>query len=253
MSTRSPENIDLWHGRLAATEHTCRHYWSVLDATEQARANRFLHPKLKYRYVEAHGLLRHILAHYTSQPPDRVNIQTTKHGKPYLVDCPHWTFNLSHTADSLVIAVGKIDFLGVDIEHSKPLADLPQLVARCFADSEAAYWESLDEGSQLAAFYRIWTAKEAFVKATGRGMALGLQHCVTDPHRPGRFARLPTAYGAAGCWRITHLLCPGQADLHGALVLKTSKITLNWLDFCHITPVSSIRQALVECPHSEPG
>jgi len=211
------QKVDVWFTKLKETEDACRRYWPVLDGNEQNRALRHAHPTLKYRYVETHGLLRHLLSRRLGQAPERINIQTAEHGKPYLPDFPDWTFNLSHCDHHLAIAIAQACRLGIDIELIKPRNGFLGLVQKCFAATEAAYWHGLDPTEQSAAFYRIWTAKEAFVKATGRGIAVGLEQCVTDPHRFGQFCHIPPAYGAAADWHLFPLAPATDPELCGCL------------------------------------
>ncbi len=228
LSALEPEKIAVWFGHLTATEDACRRYWTLLDAAEQARADRLVNPLWKRRHIEAHGLLRCLLSPYLNQPPGQIHIKTAAHGKPFLADHPEWTFNLSHSGNHLVIAMGQHCRLGVDIEPCKPQQNLPQLVKKCFAQSEASYWQALADSEKTTAFYRIWTIKEAFVKATGRGIALGLDQCVTDPGQPGQFLRLPPAYEPPGQWRIIDLEFPTEPDLCGALVTDQARTVQEW-------------------------
>lgn len=194
--------IQIWHGNISVENADYQNYWRVLDAAEQAQAGKFKNDLLRKRYVEVHGRLRKILAQTLNELPERINIKTAEHGKPYLVDTSELAFNLSHSADVMVIAVGRNCQLGVDIEFCKPRTSLAGLVDKCFADEEIAYWNKLPEAEKTVEFYRFWTRKEAFVKATGRGIALGLNHCVINPENPTGFLRVPAEYGEASTWHV---------------------------------------------------
>lgn len=223
-----PTTLALWYSPLLASEDACRHYWPLLDTTEHTRAGQFAAPTLKYRYVEVRGRLRCLLSHYLGQPPEQINIQTTEYGKPYLADFPDWEFNLSHTGNHLLIALGQCCRLGVDLERCKSRNSLPQMAAKCFAANEVAYWQKLDQDHQVKAFYQFWTIKEAFVKATGRGIALGLKHCVIDLDNLERFSRLPDAYMPTEQWRISTLQLPSEPDLCAALVTDQTQADIEW-------------------------
>lgn len=218
MLTIKGDSADLWYGKLTVTASDYPHFWPLLDKSERAHAEKLASPLLQQRYVEVHGHLRNILSRYLAQPPEKINIKKAAHGKPYLTDYPDLTFNLSHTANNLVIAVAQGCQLGVDIEHCKPRSNLALLVDKCFADVEAAYWHQLPETEKTTAFYCFWTKKEAFVKATGRGIALGLKSCVTDPANPGVFLNLPADYGQTSAWKILDINLPASQSLCGALV-----------------------------------
>jgi len=225
------ESVDLWHGELAAAGSAYQHYWPFLDAAERAHAEKLSNPLLRARYIEVHGRLRSILSRYLGQAPGQINIKKAAHGKPYLVDCPSLAFNLSHAANSLAIAVALDCQLGVDIERCKPRNNLSLLVDKCFADVEATYWHQLPESEKTVAFYSFWTKKEAFVKATGRGIALGLKSCVIDPSNPNLFLNLPADYGQAPVWRIAEIDLPSGQSLCGALVRDKAIAKVNLFDF----------------------
>jgi len=194
------ETIQVWHGNIAADDVHYQDYWQVLDAGEQAHAERLKNDLLHKRFVESHGRLRNILAQTLNEPPERLNIKKTDHGKPYLADTPELVFNLSHSESVMVIAVAWNCQLGVDIECCKSRTSLAGLVDKCFAEEEIAYWNKLPEDRKVTEFYRFWTRKEAFVKATGRGIGLGLNRCVINPENQAEFLRVPAEYGQASTW-----------------------------------------------------
>ena len=196
------EILVIWHGKVTAEDAHYQAYWRVLDEAEQTQARKFKNAPLHKRYVEVHGRLRNVLAKTLNQPPDNIRIKKAEHGKPYLADYPELAFNLSHSADRLMIGVGWNCQLGVDIEFCKQRINLSGLVGKCFAEEEVAYWAKLPETQKNREFYRFWTRKEAFVKATGHGIALGLNHCVINPENPTEFIRVPDLCGEASAWHV---------------------------------------------------
>jgi 4'-phosphopantetheinyl transferase len=194
------DTIQIWHGNISAEDVHYQSYWRILDADEQAHAGKIKIDLLHKRYVDVHGRLRSLLAQTLNESPEKIRINKTEHGKPYLPDTPELVFNLTHSADMLVIAVGWNCQLGVDVEFCKPRTNLIGLVEKCFGEEESAYWLKLPEAQKTLEFYRFWTRKEAFVKATGRGLGLGLNHCVINPENQAEFLRVPAEYGQASMW-----------------------------------------------------
>ncbi len=224
----STDIIQIWHGNIAADNAHYQNYWRVLDAVERAHAEKIKNDLLHKRYVEVHGRLRNILAQTLNEPPEQINIKKTEHGKPYLVDTPELVFNLSHSASAMVIAVGRHCQLGVDIECCKPRTSLAALVDKCFAEEEIAYWHKLPEAQKIPDFYRFWTRKEAFVKATGRGIGLGLNRCVINPENQAEFLRVPVDYGQASTWHALDIAL-GQG-ICSALVTDKDIVEVRLID-----------------------
>ena len=193
-------SIDFWYNTLETNPEQHQQDWQILDHNEKAQAEKFKTPLLQARYVTAHGQLRAILAQYLNQSPASLRLQKTALGKPYLVDYAELTFNLSHTGNVMAVAVARNCQLGVDIEQCKPRETLAALVKKCFRVEEADYWQQLSATEQQRQFYQFWTRKEAFVKATGFGIALGLKDCVLNPENPQTFLSVPANCGLAAQW-----------------------------------------------------
>ncbi|MFU8788483.1 MAG: 4'-phosphopantetheinyl transferase family protein [Methylobacter sp.] len=211
------DTIELWHHTIAIDDADYPRYWHSLDAVEQGHAAKMGTDALRKRYVIVHGRLRRVLADILNEPPEKIRLAKAEHGKPYVADTPELAFNLSHSADVMIIAVGKNCHLGVDIEQCKSRISLDGLVGRCFGEAEIAYWQQLPDAEKTRQFYRFWTRKEAFVKATGRGIALGLERCVVNPRNPAEFLSVPDEYAPAAQWHTVDI-SPDQ-NLCAALVV----------------------------------
>ena len=199
------DTVHLWHGGLDVGDAGYERLGSVLNASEWARACRFLSEQHRRGYVAARGQLRCLLSHYLPLTPEAIVFTVGEHGKPRLADTEPdqgVVFNLSHSGSQLLIAVGRDSVLGVDIEAWRDISNLAGMVDRCFAPTEQLYWSSLAAGSRTAAFYAFWTRKEAFVKAVGRGISLGLEHCVIGLEPSVHFISLPYGFGDPCEWRL---------------------------------------------------
>ncbi|WP_020159277.1 4'-phosphopantetheinyl transferase family protein [Methylobacter marinus] len=217
------DTVDIWQGLISTDERYYQCYLPLLDEAEQAHADSIKNPAIHRRYVEVHGRTRLLLADYLRENPATVRIGKGEHGKPYLIDYPQLAFNLSHSGPYLVMALGWNCQLGIDIEICKDRPSLTDLVHKCLADEEAAYWHALPEAMKTREFYRFWTRKEAFVKATGRGLGLGLSRCVINPVHPVAFLSLPEEYGPVSAWRVRDIDL-GQ-DRCAALVANNKDLT----------------------------
>ncbi|HST27945.1 MAG TPA: 4'-phosphopantetheinyl transferase superfamily protein [Rudaea sp.] len=119
--------------------------------------------------------VRSLLAAYLDQPSASVRIERGEHGKPR-VAAAQLEFNLSHAGGALLLGVSRRIVLGVDLESTRrKTRPAVELARRFFAPAEARALEALPESLRQAAFLRLWCAKEAALKAHGRGIGFGLE------------------------------------------------------------------------------
>lgn len=166
-----PGEVHAWAARVAEAEaagvadHLC--------ADERARAARFQVPAPRRRYVAARGLLRRLLAAYLEVPAERLEIVAGRNGKPQLPGTP-LHFSVSHSGDQVLLAFAADRALGADVEEIRSTPDLVDIARRYFAPSEAEALLALPELERTAAFFSLWTRKEACLKVDGEGVGAGL-------------------------------------------------------------------------------
>ena len=161
------------------------HVWSIdlsapaaapaecLDEREVDRARRFVHSDDARRYVRAHVALRSILGAYLGCEPARTAFAEEAQGKPRLVGPRGGLhFNLSHSKELALLALGSADELGVDVEAVRP--DLPgaDLAAAVLDARELEQLALVPDEAQAEPFVTCWTRKEACLKAVGLGLNL---------------------------------------------------------------------------------
>jgi 4'-phosphopantetheinyl transferase len=118
-------------------------------------------------WANTRAALRETLARYLDTEPDALRIDETD--KPRLEPRSPLRFNLSHSGDRALVAVATEREVGVDIERIRPDRDVARLTKRIFLGGERA--ATLEADDPLLAYHRHWVAKEAFAKATGKGLA----------------------------------------------------------------------------------
>lgn len=215
--------VDVWQVDLNQHAICLSKLTAVLNDRERQRADTFQQPPLRNRYIAVRAITRHVLASYLSAQPADLQFTLGEHGKPALIsDSLH--FNISHTDHLLLIAVGNLPDIGVDIELIKTRSNMDGMAKRCFAESELKYWQPLPEPQSQETFYRLWTKKEAFVKAIGRGIALGLNRCEVEPQIAGQLISIPEEYGLACDWKITEI--PVIANFCATLVTPNLEFEL---------------------------
>jgi 4'-phosphopantetheinyl transferase len=127
----------------------------------------------------ARAALRIALGRCLDRPPDSLELVPDEQGKPVLA-ADDVGFNLAHSADLCVIAVSESGPIGVDVEEVRDFPELEGVVGARFAPAEAAGILGQAGDSRLRAFYRCWTRKEAYLKATGAGLQAGLDSVVVS-------------------------------------------------------------------------
>jgi 4'-phosphopantetheinyl transferase len=168
--------VHLWETDLAVEGHRLAQLASYLDQDERDRATRFHFERHRRRFIAGRGVLRQILGSYLDVAPHAVRFGYTGNGKPYLLPDSDLHFNVSHAAETLVVAVARDRQLGVDVEVL-PLDAADDGVANLvFCAAERTALEALDATEYSRVFARLWTRKEAYIKADGRGMSLQLDH-----------------------------------------------------------------------------
>jgi 4'-phosphopantetheinyl transferase len=164
--------LDLWFIDLA--HEGDEHEWALLSDDERERATRLVLASKRRQAVRARAALRRVLAGYLDLAPSELRFAYGEHGKPTLADGGP-TFNLSHShALGLLAVVREPCELGVDVEHARPGRDFAAIAEHFFAPDEAAWLLArLDTPAGVPGFYRIWTHKEAYLKALGTGLSFG--------------------------------------------------------------------------------
>ena len=150
--------------------------WPALSAEEKARAERLRFEADRHTFIAAHALLRAMLSAMGGRGADSWTFHQGRFGKPepivgegeQLIRC-----NLSHAKGMAVVAVAVGRELGVDVEPLDRRAPM-EVATRYFTEEEQAYLRALPEARRGEGFFRLWTLKESFMKATGRGMDLPL-------------------------------------------------------------------------------
>jgi 4'-phosphopantetheinyl transferase len=161
--------------------------WQTLSEEESLRAQRFVFPRDRDRYVRAHATMRTRLAGYSGLPPAGIPFVNNAYGKPQIDarEKPQsLRFNLSHSAGIAVLAIAREYELGLDIEILRPIgADIAE---HHFSPRELSRLLALSRDEELLGFYRCWTSKEALLKGEGCGLNLPLDSfdVEVDPQRP---------------------------------------------------------------------
>ncbi|MDP6443065.1 MAG: 4'-phosphopantetheinyl transferase superfamily protein [Pirellulaceae bacterium] len=152
----------------------------LLSPDERARADRFVVEDPRRRFVACRGRLRAIIGGYLGMRPEDVLFDYSGLGKPAVRD-GSLHFNVTHSHELAAVAFCRRGELGADIEHlPRRIGDLEGLAERFFSAWECE--RLFNEGGDLRKqkFLRLWTCKEAILKATGKGLTFPLNQVTID-------------------------------------------------------------------------
>ncbi|MBH8554607.1 4'-phosphopantetheinyl transferase superfamily protein [Nostocaceae cyanobacterium CENA357] len=169
-----PNDVHVWRIDLDRPEAQLHNLAATLSSDELTRANRFHFQEHRQRFIAGRGILRRILAGYLGIEPQQVQFDYQHRGKPVLADTFASTglfFNLSHSQGLALCAVSCDRQIGVDLEYIRPMSDVEALAQRFFLPREYDVMRSLPADQKQEMFFRYWTCKEAYLKATGEGIA----------------------------------------------------------------------------------
>lgn len=149
--------------------------FAALADDERARAARFRRPADGIRYAATRMALRQAIGAYLGIEPARLRFSYDNVGRPAVIDAPAgFDFNVSHSGDFALIAWARARRVGVDIESKRERLDWRTLAKTVFGTHDHLLVEALPPHAQADAFFDVWTAKEALLKAIGVGIAGGL-------------------------------------------------------------------------------
>jgi 4'-phosphopantetheinyl transferase len=196
---------------------------ACLSPDELERAARFRVEAPRRLFMFGRAVLRQLLGGYLDIPPAAVTLGYEPRGKPFLRSPPAdhvLHFNLSHTDAQVAIAFSRDRRIGVDIESHQRLDDWPAVADRVFSAAELTTLYGLPESVRRAAFFKGWTCKEAYLKATGDGLSDEVR-TIEVSVVPGGAAQLLAAPGgpeAIRRWAIS--MVPMPEGMTGAVVCE---------------------------------
>ncbi|MFJ7837979.1 4'-phosphopantetheinyl transferase family protein [Lysinibacillus sphaericus] len=142
-----------------------------ISAERKEKVSKFHFDEDKKRSILAEVLLRHSLKRDFGMTNDHIHFTINEYGKPNLQNFDHIHFNLAHSGDWVVCAVSDTP-IGIDIEQ---VAMIEMDIAKAyFTSSEYQDILSQPKDKQIQYFYKLWTLKESYVKAEGKGLTIPL-------------------------------------------------------------------------------
>ncbi|GAA0784343.1 MULTISPECIES: 4'-phosphopantetheinyl transferase family protein [Pseudomonadati] len=160
-----------------------------LTEDEITKVNRYKAELAQHNALQVRLALRAVLSMHSDVLPHQWQFEYGDKGKPCLTAALHarcgLDFNLSHSGEWLMIGLlGGIEqklpqelqiALGVDIERQRTSTHIHSILNHYFAQAEINDLLALPDVLQRQRFFDLWALKEAFIKATGKGLAQSLK------------------------------------------------------------------------------
>ncbi len=203
----SPNNVHIWSTNLKLLPSQIEKLSTILSSDEIDRAQKFHFEKDKNRFIIARGTLRKILSRYLKIEPKKLQFTYSERGKPYLANTSI-LFNLSHSQDLALYAITKVNLIGIDVEHIRPIKEAKNLAKRFFSAQEYNLLSQLPPQQQQETFFKLWTCKEAYLKATGDGLAGSLEkvEISLNPEKPIQFFSINRDIKEASRWYLDQFI-----------------------------------------------
>jgi 4'-phosphopantetheinyl transferase len=166
-------HVHVWRAAVAQTKTTRLRLTCLLTDLELERANRFKVELSRNQFLVSRGILRSIGAFYCKVPPEAIKLIDRPGKKPRIQlpgSAPHLDFNISHSGRFILIVFARGVEVGIDLERNRGFPDLETIVDRYYSPDEKSWLATLSGEHKKEGFFRIWTRKEAVLKAAGAGL-----------------------------------------------------------------------------------
>ncbi|BAZ44768.1 phosphopantetheine-protein transferase [Chondrocystis sp. NIES-4102] len=162
--------VHVWRANLDLPTNTIEQLTSYLSEDEIARAYKFRFQQHQRRFIAARGILRQILGNYLQISPPNLQFEYSDRGKPSISNNA-LQFNVSHSHEYALYGFTYQQAIGVDLEYTRSMPDTLKIAQRFFSPREFKLISDVTSEQQSTTFFKIWTAKEAYLKAVGTGLS----------------------------------------------------------------------------------
>ena len=162
-----PGDVHVWRLRLTLGDVGPGRVAANLSPAEQQRRSAFFDVRGGDRWAHVRGVLRELLGAYTGEPPASLHFALSGYGRPVLPG--RVSFSVAHTGGLALYAVARDIEVGIDVERIDP-ARASLLVADAFLSAaESERLRTCRDDVRAREFFRLWTRREALIKARGTG------------------------------------------------------------------------------------
>ncbi|WP_340379027.1 4'-phosphopantetheinyl transferase superfamily protein [Streptomyces sp. SS7] len=215
----------------------------TLDPVERARWSATVDPATRDRFLVGCALSRRLLGELLGVSPEDVPLRRVcptcggPHGKPRLAvpdgyagyaeyseyaEYAEYDFSVTHSGDVVGVAVCRGARVGLDVEEADTVLDVDAAARTALSARESAALYALPPDARGPAFLRIWTRKEAVLKALGVGLRAPLRQLeVSAPDTAPAVLTWPDQLPAAHRTTLTDLTANGMHPAALAVIPST--------------------------------
>jgi len=184
---------------------------SWLSVEERDRMQKFHAPRHRHIYLVAHALVRGALARELDCEPSELIFESNTYGKPSLVlpaSSAKLEFNLSHTEGMCVVALSKSSRVGCDVESLNQPGLEVDIARNFFTPEESEDILNCHPAQQVERLLTYWTLKEAYIKAEGQGLSMGLDtfYFSLQDNQPPRLMLKSGAQQPSAAWQFKQVM-----------------------------------------------
>ena len=216
--------VHVWRANLDLPMTEIERLAAFLSTDEIARTNKFHFLEHKRRFIVARGILRQLLGNYLQISPNKIEFEYSDRGKPRLAASMgdnSLQFNVSHSLNYALYGFTDNHLIGVDLEFLREIRDATKLAKRFFTYREFQLIANLKCEEQQKAFFQLWTAKEAYLKAIGTGLSNSLTdiEITFDCAKKPKLLAVGENIATAGNWSMYHFI--PAANYVAAIIINT--------------------------------
>ena len=168
------KTVNTWFINVNVVQDKIEMFSRIISIDENKRANKFHFKKDKNLFIMSRAILRVLSGHYLNIKPEDITFKYGEFGKPDYDFETNLKFNISHSGDMAIFSFVKDFDIGTDIEKMKHDFDVLDIATNYFSELEIEALKKLPKQMQVEGFYRVWTRKESFIKATAQGLSFPL-------------------------------------------------------------------------------
>ncbi|TWR25883.1 4'-phosphopantetheinyl transferase superfamily protein [Mucilaginibacter pallidiroseus] len=190
-------DVHLWRVCISQHINEIVNLKRLLTPDEAQRGSKYLHQADRDRFLVSRGYQRTILSGYIDIKPEDLRFALSHNKKPHIANSgvQNLNYNVSHSGDWILIAVSK-HAVGCDIEYIDPKFDFTDILPDNFSQAEGDF---IKENESTNRFYKLWTRKEALLKATGQGLG---EHLIDTPSLNGISNLNADLLGSGKAWTV---------------------------------------------------